>query len=464
MLKCQKNKLWLENIPNLFCSYTLIPLDGMSLAEQMNSLTRLVITIFMILLTIGFRFSVLFLLLSLLFIIILYYIQKNTMERFGAENYTPPDNTRNQTKQTIVNNLTNYQQFCNNTDLSLDKEVFNNPEWISQNQILVGPPNPKTNIPPVITAPAVDPSYWRGTNLATSSKINKQGNTDLQRSGYIISDHNQITERYNGKDRNKYAGANVDIDHKDDKGKFNVFLENSNGGEIETSWGYNPDQLAESGLPSNLSASGLSRDPLMKTYNKNLFIQNIQPGIYSRSDIIEPINSNMGISFTQQFPPASTRIDPITGALLRTEHDPRMFKHYTSKNKSVYTPNEADVYDPRFTGYGTSYRSYNDDQLGQTRFYYDDINAIRMPNYICRSNIDNQSFADTYGPIPSGFENGNPYTANIHQMAENAFLEGAIQHRTEMSERLMRKVNSEQWQRRLAPISKSSGRMLGNLG
>jgi len=134
------------------------------------------------------------------------------------------------------------------------------------------------------------------------------------------------------------------------------------------------------------------------------------------------------------------------------------------KNTSAYTVNEGDIYDPRFTGYGTSYRSYNDDALGQTRFYYDDINAVRMPNYISRSNIDTQPFADSYGPIPKGFEKGNPYTDKIHSLAENAFLEGAIQHRTELSERLMRKVNSEQWQRRAAPINRNGGRMLGGFG
>ena len=45
MLKCQKNKLWVENVSNLLCSYSLIPMDGMTLAEQMNSLSRLVIFI-----------------------------------------------------------------------------------------------------------------------------------------------------------------------------------------------------------------------------------------------------------------------------------------------------------------------------------------------------------------------------------------------------------------------------------
>ena len=511
MLKCQKNKLWIENVSNLFCSYTLIPMTGMSLAQQMNSLTRLVIFVFMILLTTGFECSVLFLLISLVFIIILYYIQKNSMERFGAENYTPINNTPiNNTPidntQTRVNYLSNYEEIYDDSKLGVSRKIYddnsvkldsvsgvsdgiyNNPNWISPNQRLVGPPNPKTNIQPVIVPPAADPTFWRGTNLTSSLKINQQGNTDLYRSGYIIGSNDQITEEYH-KNRKKYDGGNITVKYRHDKDTlpFDISEQNTTGnlesssdykkdqlprnpsmpyntGDVETSWGYNRDQLTYAGLPSNLSTTGLSRNPSMKQYNENLFTQTIQPGLYTRSEIVEPINSNMGISFTQQLPPTSSRIDPVTGALLRTEHDPRTVKPYLIKNDSEYTINEGDVYDPRFSGYGTSYRSYNDDALGQTRFYYDDINAVRMPNYISRSHIDNQPFADSYGPIPKGFEKGNPYTDKIHSLAENAFLEGAIQHRTELSERLMRKVNSEQWQRRVAPINRNGGRMLGGFG
>ena len=469
MFKCLKNKIWLENMPSLFCSPSLVPLDGMSLAEQMNSLTRLVIVIFIILLIIDYRFSGLFLLISLLFIIILYYIQKNNMERFGAENYSPPHKAKlNVCPANSINDLGNSQRFAND-DMPLDSVngvggVFNNPKWISTNQRLVGPANPKTLIPPVIVPPIADLGYWRGTNLSTFSQINEQGNTDLYRSGYIASDNDQIREQYSGRDRNRHGGTNVHMNQLYDdtyNGSFKVFPEDGFGGDIETSWGYNPQQLLTSGLPSNLAAGVISRNPDRKMYNEDLFTHTIQPGVYTKSEIVEPVNSNIGISFTQQFPPASSRIDPRTGALLRTEHDPRMLEPSWANDTVIHRPTEADVYDPRFTGYGTSYRSYVDDLLGQPRFYYDDINAIRMPNYISRSEIDNQPFADSYGPIPTGFENGNPYTGNIHQMAERAFLEGALQHRTEMSERLMRKVNSEHWQRRAAPSRKSGGRMMG---
>ena len=76
------------------------------------------------------------------------------------------------------------------------------------------------------------------------------------------------------------------------------------------------------------------------------------------------------------------------------------------KPQKELTAKEDNVYDPRLTGYGTSYRSYTDDNLGQTRFYYDDIDAVRMPNYIVKSNIDREPFADHYGTIPDGDQFG----------------------------------------------------------
>ena len=74
--------------------------------------------------------------------------------------------------------------------------------------------------------------------------------------------------------------------------------------------------------------------------------------------------------------------------LTYTEHDPRVYKPKMMPNTPDMTVTESDIYDPRFNGYGTSYRAYTDENIGQTRFYYDDINSVRMPNYIVRSNID----------------------------------------------------------------------------
>lgn len=229
-------------------------------------------------------------------------------------------------------------------------------------------------------------------------------------------------------------------------------------GWVNTNCGYNPEQLITSNLPTNLPVGNCPRDEQLATYNKNLFTQTIQPNVYTRSEIIEPINNNIGISFDQQLLPTTVDVNPISGDYNFTEHDPRIIEPstFTEITPPSVIPNEYNIYDPRFTGAGTSYRSYTDKMLGQPKYYYGDIDAVKMPNYITRNNIDNQPYADSYGPIKPGDEFGNHNTADIRKFANQSFLDSTIAFRTEMMQRLMRKNNAAAWQRRKHPIHKMS--------
>ena len=74
MLRCN-NKIWIENIMNLFCDFKLLPLSNMTLEAKINSLTRLIIFIsILFLLVFDIKYSLFFLLTSLLIIIIFYYL------------------------------------------------------------------------------------------------------------------------------------------------------------------------------------------------------------------------------------------------------------------------------------------------------------------------------------------------------------------------------------------------------
>ena len=179
-----------------------------------------------------------------------------------------------------------------------------------------------------------------------------------------------------------------------------------------------------------------------------MFTQTIQPGVYSYNEVDEPLNSNIGISFNQQIGPITVELDENEDSVTYVQHDPRLFEE--TIEPYVETVNESNVYDPRFSGYGTSYRAYTDDNIGQTRFYYDDIDAIRMPNYITRSNIDFMKAADTYGPMEN--EHGNKYNSIIRNLANDKYLESALTFRTGLQESAMRKMNANRWQQRQAPI------------
>ena len=484
MLKC-KNKIWLENITDLFCSLNVIPLSKMNLEAQLNALTRLVILVFLILLLIGFKHSVLFLLLSLLFIIILYYIQRNQMEQFNAERFTPQQSTSYAVARAITEPQNNPSVGTKNTiGLVMESpeafrfcndEVqfqFNDPNYMSRNQRLVGPPNPKTKIAPVVVAPSADLEYWKANNLITHSAVNEETQHDVYNSGYQVStccgtmiDKYYVPQNVSncGQKYNHTSSTQKSTKQVQENFTYPYPIRNEESGQINTSCGYNPEQLLTAGLPTNYPSGNCQKNPEFKQYNNNLFTQTIQPGVYTKNQINEPINSNIGISFTQQFEPVTCTTDGTN--IIYTEHDPRIIEPINEEPnlEVINAVNIYNVYDPRHSGYGTSYRSYTDDNVGQTRFFYDDINSVRMPNYITRNKIDFSPYADSYGPIPEGEANGNKFHSNIRALANDTFTRSAIQQRTELQERLMRKSNAHSWHRRMAPIRTGGQKMLGGM-
>lgn len=506
IFKC-KNKIWIENICDLFCDFKILPIGCQSLEMQMNSITRFVIFIFILLLIIfDLKKSLIFLSISLLFIIIIYYILKNkkmnTSENFTYKQLASKNNPeifssgpRGYAAQNRANIKTN--PITNHTDILLnrpnnfrfcDDEVtyaVNNENKMYNNQKLVGQCNPKTLIPPVITAPSHDLSYWKANNLITHSHVNDLKQIDNYQSGYQVSTccgdtdgmyigpksmfeedtlvrpNNSCDKMYNYK-KNNYDSNKMFVreNYQTQNTRENyeippVFeIKPNESGQVNISCGYNPEQLFQAGLPTNYPAGNCEKNPIYKQYNDNLFTETIQPGVYTRNQINEPINSNIGISFTQQFEPVTCKTNN-RGDVMYTEHDPRIFDNDIIEPVEE-TVNESNVYDPRFSGYGTSYRAYTDNNIGQTRFYYDDINSIRMPNYIARSKIDFLPFADTYGPMKN--ENGNEYNSIIKGLADDAWTRNSIEFRTGIQQSLMRKRNAEGWQQRMAPINTSNQR------
>ena len=559
MFKCRNNTFWLQNPINLICTCELIPLDNMNFADQMNSITRLVLLVFFILIMVDFKHSTLFLLLSLLFIIILYYIQRSQMIEKQKEFFTPtPKNLKksldlyHQPNKDLAQAVYHPKPGLVNHDIYKDPMAFywcdneqslegpngggfgpgvvNNCLYMSPNQKLVGAANPRTLVAPVVAPPAAELEFWKTNNAVVHSAINEQTQVEQYQNGYQIQtccapifngtitptisnepkdvplkifqkdpdvienyspnprkEPNNIIENYEGPiqttriqtkepwiiNNEKGEGSeatNVSFEYPFLKVaelplKTDVIIPNEPG-LVDDTCGYNPNQLLKAGLPANLPAGYAQQDRRMKKYNQELFNQTIQPGVYTTNQVNEPLNSNIGISFTQQFEPVISKTDPVTGEIYYREIDPRIINpddYKEERPKMDMSATEANIYDPRFTGYGTGYRSYTDDFIGQPRYYYDDVDAIRMPNYLTRNEIDTQPFADSYGPMKEGEEFGNKYNAEIKALAGNAFVDRTIKFRTELQERLMRKANARQWQLRKAPIRTGGQRMLGNL-
>jgi len=289
---------------------------------------------------------------------------------------------------------------------------------VSMNQKLAGKPNPKTLIPPVSVAPPMDPS-WKATNMTIDFKghVQREPALDLYQSGYKSFDEIENRESYQS--NNSTYSSNV---------KKTQYEHHLNNTEDDNSF-----------------------------YNRNINLQTIQPGVYFKNEGKEPISSNIGITETKKsIHPIKTMSD--NGDIYYNEYNnnAKFKKEYIERN-----PGPEDIYDPRFTGYGTSYRSYFDEFVGQPRFYYDDVDAMRMPNYLVRSKIDHLDFADQYGPMSDEYMNKNEY---IREMTNQSFLDNSLSFRNELQERLMRKRNSEMAYIRQFPKRTSGQRMMGGLG
>ena len=220
-------------------------------------------------------------------------------------------------------------------------------------------------------------------------------------------------------------------------------------GDVNDMSGYDETNLFYN-LPSNYPSTNCQRNRSVASVNDEIFTSIVTPGVYYKNQIIEPIDSNIGISFEQQIPPR--KVTKENGDILYTAMDPKLYTPVDEPPQPLDVASNYDVYDPRSFGYGTSYRGYTDKMTGQPRFYYDDVESVRRPNYITRTNIDHLKNVDTYGPIRDD-EDTRMSNETIRETVENAFSDQTLDFRTDMMTRLMRKRNAEMWQLRMAPKS-----------
>jgi hypothetical protein len=424
--------------------------------EKMNLASYLVLFIFSLTTCLNYKFSIIFLVFSLLIIIIIYY---NKKKQLMATNTTTENYIYEPRKVKLENgNMVSKKDrvTCNSSDKYIYGELIdstldniNNPEYPvdynspTLNQSLAGSQSLQKNRGrPVIAPRSLDMEVWRKDTSTNHSQINSESSRDLIQSGYISSYDNKniildsipdakVIENYEYKKMNKYKPQ----------------VETYNDAQ-----GYYPEN-SKLNLPLNYKNNQYNLDPAV---NKNMYTQTLQPGVYTRSDTIQPPISNLGISYAT---PNGIMEDVFqtNGELIHEIHDPALFKEFL-KVPLEPSLNESTVYDPRLTGYGTSYRGYTDNLNGQPKFFYDDVNSVRMPNFIGRSNIDHIKNAEMYGQAKNLYD-----PALTRQMINESFTDNALQFRNEMSERLLRKRNNELWAQRKYPLSSQNQNRTGNL-
>jgi len=205
-----------------------------------------------------------------------------------------------------------------------------------------------------------------------------------------------------------------------------------------------------------------------------VFLQDIEPNMYSITNDMTPVNGNLGISSTPQIPdlvkrtimgddgkvyPLYSRIDP---ELVRDDvpeerkqEMPKRGAWSESLPASTNPLNETTLYDPRLTGYGDSARAYYDSELGQIRYYYTDVDAYRSPNFVIRNKVDQVDFVEPMGNVSSMYLRTGALD-DVNEQVHDDWMSRSTEFREDIMERLMRKQNAMNWQMRFAPKSKGS--------
>lgn len=196
---------WIDNFNSLICDWNPLP-DGNGLltGRNLNSLSRLVIYISIILLFIlGPWISGIVLAGGLLTLMVLHWVRgsSNTIGDDNADNEesnsTDPD-TENTTEgprldpvrcemadvwDKIAVERPGMINPCEDVFAKVPDEPYTNPYFVSASQTLVGGRNPKLSIPPVIPIPAYNLDHWRANQFVTHSHTNEMRRMNDAQSG-----------------------------------------------------------------------------------------------------------------------------------------------------------------------------------------------------------------------------------------------------------------------------------------
>jgi hypothetical protein len=507
---------WAYDLSSLFRCFNLVPYGSISSGSRLNAITRLVLLIYVILLIVKYKHAHLFFVCSIILILIVHL-------KYSQENFELLSYDNNKMSKYTSQHLNKTQDYNANPEMRITNTL--NPHVLSPNtqretyaDIQYYSPksgvNTKMFIEPLIVPRSLDREVW-GYPSTYPSGMNTSTLYEQTESQNFPNGYNQYLPR----EEMQYINVNQPQNPEQNPMNFNKKLTpinqvmNDYTKPLYTSpkSPQPPTKFAQQENYQNMNATKVLNDNLGKnnvssiesvmdikqpvgnymlpatpTYmytedyfkqpDNKLFLQDVQPNMYSYSVEQTPINANIGITYNPQHPPqfrdqvyndnddypVFTRVDP---QLVRDDGTPGQISQnprrgaWSSKYSNIDAPagsvNFEDIYDSRFTSYGDPYRSYSDVNLGQVQYYYSDVDAYRRPNFIIRSNVDFVDYHDPNGKIKPYYER-SASLADTKDIVENRYDADSLMHREDLMSRQMAKRNAEMWQLREAPLRKQN--------
>lgn len=256
-----------------------------------------------------------------------------------------------------------------------------------------GPPNPKTLIPPIIPPPIADFQSWRNSSLTPNNYINSTTPvTYISSSGYVASTHEPTIVLNTEK---SMPNGNASNSHVPLPANINPYYVQALSGP--NSW----TVTKPSGVNSNIGISEMSQNGFFMPFGASgtdyqIYIESQSPQI--------PENSSTSLKLGNN----------IRQVLM---NDP----------------------DPRAYSYGPTNRVFIDGKTGIPSYFYKDIDQARQIGFIQRNNTNIHVIECS--------------SNDAKVFAQDQYIRDTNFQRTNLQTSLMRKTNSELWQRKVAPIS-----------
>lgn len=375
-----KEKMWLNDISCLCNDYRLLPLDDMSNEQKFNSITRALLFIIVILYLIDYKYTNKVVMLSLFLLITIYFVQKNN------EPYNKMENIKNKSDSDII--IDGLPRPCERQQPQPQRQQRQQPQ-----QIFRGNHKLLEKIPII---PRLYDDIWKNDKNNISGNVSK---------GDTVEPFIQSEVMY-------------DLSKRDQEPLYEV----------------NNKSKTKKTVRFDL------KDSTSKKCGRSN-ITNIGSGLTINEEMIEPIDFKLGIDGSFDETHKTTQFNKDKQKYVVTYHKDgpedktNIFTKECKKQVSIY-----DIYDPRLSGSGSNDRYFYDKNSDTIKYYYDDVNSIRKPNYLVRSHIDTVDFAYSTGPYKNGVgllnrDDSHSFRDNINQKDDN------MAFRTDMMSDILRQLN-----------------------